>query len=64
MTIWANTLPDRIDIRLVIQKADDWVRWRTLTEKADAESILAADALGIQASRRITFTTKGGSRLP
>lgn len=64
MTIWANTLPDRIDVSLVIQKADDWVRWRTLTEKGDTESARAADSLGIKASRRITFTTKGGSRLP
>ena len=62
--IWANTLPDRIDVELTIQKEAEWPRWLSLTNQEDWDARITASALGIRASRRITFMTKGASRLP
>lgn len=59
-------LPDQLDLAFALYSEEDWATYQLLKQKQDTsdKAVLKRQQLGVLFSKRITFLTKGGSRLP
>lgn len=59
-----DTVPDRLDVSLCLYSAEDWAALDRLMDDTSKASELKKRYLGQLFSKRITFPTRGGLRLP
>lgn len=60
----ADTVPDRLDVSLCLYNEEDWATLSRLMNDTSKAADLKKRYLGQLFSKRITFPTRGGSRLP
>ena len=60
----AIALPDRIDLAFRLYSKEDWASYQSLKLDHSAAAMLKKKHLGVLHSKRLTFPSKGGSRLP
>jgi len=59
-----DVLPDHLDVALRLHNEEDWNTLQQLSGKATADADRKRELLGLKFSKRITFPSQGGSRLP
>ena len=59
-----GVLPDQVDLAFVLYSEEDWAAYQPLKNDTSASAELKKRHLGVPFSKRITFPSKGGSRLP
>jgi len=60
----AGVLPDQLDLAFALYSEEDWAAYQPLKLDTSDKAVLKKQQLGVLFSKRITFLTKGGSRLP
>lgn len=60
----ALALPDRLDLALRLYSQEDWETYQTLKLDNSESARLKKRHLGVLLTKRLTFPSKGGSRLP
>ena len=59
-----GVLPDKLDLAFALYSEEDWAAYQPLKQDTSDKAVLKKQQLGVLFSKRITFLTKGGSRLP